>query len=87
MKDLVKVVAFRNSLQSIYLDHDDEIEKVTNTLENYGIKYMDALHIAYCEHHKMDFLITTDKILVNASKRTDLFTNVINPLSFIMEVL
>ena len=48
---------------------------------------MDALHIAFAENANVDYMITTDKLLLNASKRADLTTKVINPVEFIMEVI
>lgn len=82
-----KVLVFRNSIASVHLSHSGEIERIASDLENLGIKFLDALHIAYCEYYRISYLLTTDKILINASKRANLFTNVVNPLFFVMEVL
>lgn len=48
---------------------------------------MDAYHIAYAESSNIDYFITTDKLLINASSRANLNVKVINPISFIMEVI
>ena len=47
---------------------------------------MDAYHIAYAESLNIDYLITTDRLLINASNRANLKIKVINPINFIMEV-
>ena len=61
-------------------------ERAKELLEKYNIKYKDALHIAYCELGGVDYLLSTDKLLVNASNRVDLSLKVINPSDFIKEV-
>ena len=48
---------------------------------------MDAYHIAYAENKKLDYFITVDKQLINASKRANLDLKVVNPVEFIMEVI
>ena len=48
---------------------------------------MDAYHIAYAESKKLDYFITVDKQLINASKRANLDLKVVNPVEFIMEVI
>lgn len=48
---------------------------------------MDSLHIAYAESLNIDYLITTDRLLINASSRANLRIKVINPINFIMEVI
>ncbi|MCL2322540.1 MAG: PIN domain-containing protein [Oscillospiraceae bacterium] len=55
-------------------------------LVNYNIKFKDALHIAYCELEIIDYLLSTDKLFINASNRANLSLNVINPSDFIKEV-
>jgi len=90
MKDLekkAKVSAFYNSMKSKQLTFCDKIEQIANSLEKHNIKYMDALHVAYCEHYGINYMLTTDKALLNAIKRVELTTKVINPLEFVMEVL
>ena len=48
---------------------------------------MDSLHIAYAESIYVDYLITTDRLLINASSRANLKVKVINSINFIMEVI
>lgn len=55
-------------------------------LVRYNIKFKDALHIAYCELGKIDYLLSTDKLFINASSRANLSLNVMNPSDFIKEV-
>lgn len=64
-----------------------ELDKRVVELEKYNIHYMDAYHIAYAESKGMDYLITVDKQLINASKIANLKIKVINPIKFIMEVM
>lgn len=64
-----------------------ELDKRVEELEKCNVHYMDAYHIAYAESKKVDYLITVDKQLINASKRTNLNVKVINPIEFIMEVI
>lgn len=56
-------------------------------LENFHIHYMDAYHIAYAESKKINYFLTVDKQLINASKKLNLEIKVINPIEFIMEVM
>lgn len=69
------------------INYSHEIKKRVIELRKYNIKDMDALHIAFAESIGIDYFITTDRILINASKRANLKTNVINPIEFIMEVI
>lgn len=56
-------------------------------IRKYNIKDMDSLHIAYAESFNIDYFITTDKLLINASKRAGLKMKVMNPIEFVMEVI
>lgn len=47
---------------------------------------MDAYHVAYAESKEIDYFITVDKQLINASKKVELKMKVINPIEFILEV-
>lgn len=64
-----------------------ELDKRVEELEKYNIYYMDAYHIAYAESKEVDYFITVDKQLINASKKVNLKIKVINPIEFIMEVM
>ena len=48
---------------------------------------MDSLHLAFAESKDVDYFITTDRLLINASNRANLKIKVINPIEFIMEVI
>lgn len=61
-------------------------DKAKELLTKYNIKYKDALHIAYCESIKIDYLLSTDKLFINAANRANLSLKVMNPSDFIKEV-
>ena len=67
--------------------YSKEIKQRSIQLRKYNIKDMDALHLAFAESKEIDYFITTDKLLINASKRANLKIKVINPIEFIMEVI
>ncbi len=69
------------------IQYSDKITKRVQELKEANIHYMDAYHIAYAENMNVNYFITVDKQLINASKRAKLNLNVINPMEFIMEVL
>lgn len=56
-------------------------------LNEFNIKAFDSLHIASAEYSKVDVFITTDKKLINASKRVNLKIKVVNPIIWLMGVL
>ena len=64
-----------------------ELDKRVEELEKYHIHCMDAYHIAYAESKEVDYFITVDKQLINASKKANLKIKVINPIEFVMEVM
>ena len=64
-----------------------ELDKRVEELEKYNIHYMDAYHIAYAESKEVDYFITVDKQLINASKKANLKIKVVNPIEFVMEVV
>ena len=64
-----------------------EIKQRALELKQFNIKDMDALHLAFAESTDIDYFITTDRLLINASKRANLRIKVINPIEFIMEVI
>ena len=73
--------------RNYFTDVDDKIIKRAYEIRKYNIKDMDSLHIAYAESFNIDYFITTDKLLINASKRAGLKMKVINPIEFVMEVI
>ena len=82
-----KVLEVYNKLNLINIPFSNNIIKRAIELREYNIKNMDSLHIAYAESSNIDYFITTDKLLINASSRANLNVKVINPISFIMEVI
>ena len=82
-----KVLEVYNKLNLMNIPFSDKIIKRANEIKQYNIKYMDSLHIAYAESSKIDYFVTTDRLLINASDMADLKLKVINPINFIMEVI
>ncbi len=76
-----------DAMDLLEIEYSEEIKNRFIQLKKYNIKDMDALHLAFAESEKVDYFITTDKLLINASKRADLKIKVINPIEFIMEVI
>ena len=91
MRDITKknkILDVYSSLKSNYIDTTNEIIYRAEELKKYNIKEKDALHIAYAEYGNLDYFITVDKVLINATSRIkDLKIKVINPIEFIMEVM
>ena len=76
-----------DSMDLIEIEYSQAIKKRAIELTKYNIKDMDALHIAFAESKNIDYFITTDRLLINASQRAKLNIKVINPVEFIMEVM
>lgn len=76
-----------DAIESIEIAYSEEIKQRAVELRKYNIKDMDSLHLAFAESEDVDYFITTDRLLINASKRADLKIKVINPIEFIMEVI
>ena len=69
------------------INYSQELKQRAIELKQFNIKDMDALHLAFAESSDIDYFITTDRLLINASKRANLKIKVINPIEFIMEVI
>ena len=82
-----KILEVYKKLNLINIPFSDKIINRAYEIRQYNIKNMDSLHIAYAESFNIDYFITTDKLLVNASNRVNLKLKVINPINFIMEVI
>jgi predicted nucleic acid-binding protein len=67
-----------------YVEHSQEIENRVDELEKQNVRHMDAYHIAYSEKANVDYLITTDKQMLNAGKKSDAKIKIINPVELIM---
>ena len=76
-----------DAMELTAIDYSKEIKQRAIELKQYNIKDMDSLHLAFAESKDVDYFITTDRLLINASKRTNLKFKVINPIEFIMEVI
>jgi len=73
------------ALQTIVYNQD--IKQRAIEIETYNIKKMDSLHMALAESMGMDYLITTDKLFINGTKRLNSKVKVISPIEFIIEVI
>lgn len=82
-----KVLEVYNKLNLTNIKFSEKIKQRAIELRQYNIKDMDSLHIAYAESLNLDYFITTDRLLINVSNRTNLKIKVINPINFIMEVI
>ena len=76
-----------DAMELLEINYTEEIKKRAMELRKYNIKDMDALHLAFAESKDIDYFITTDRLLIHFSKRTNLKIKVINPIEFIMEVV
>lgn len=82
-----KVLEVYNKLDLTKIQFSNDVIERACEIRQYNVKYMDSLHIAYAESLNVDYLITTDRLLINASSRANLKVKVINPINFIMEVI
>ena len=73
-----------NALELKEIFYSKEIEKRAIELLKYNIKVMDAVHLAYAESKEIDYFITTDRLLINASNRVCFNFRIINPIEFVM---
>jgi len=80
IEDLYDMLVLKN------IEFDDNIKIRAVELRKHNIKDMDATHIAFAESAEVEYFITTDKFLLNVSKRVSLKIKVIDPIEFIMEV-
>ncbi len=76
-----------DAMELIEIVYSQEIKQRAVELRKCNIKDMDSLHLAFAESKYIDYFITTDRLLINASKRANLKIKVINPIEFIMEVI
>ena len=73
-----------NLLDLEYIQHSESIEKRVDELEKQNIHHMDAYHIAYSEEGKVDYLITTDRQMLNSGRKSDTKIKIINPIEIII---
>lgn len=82
-----KVEDLYDALELENIPYVPEIEDRVEELQNKKIHYMDAYHIAFAESKNIDYFITVDRQLINASKNANLKLKVINPIDFMMGVI
>ena len=76
-----------DALELEKIPYSNAIAKEEQRLKNFNIHFMDGYHIAFAESKKVDYLITVDKQLINASRKAKLKLKVINPVEFVMVVV
>ncbi len=81
-----KVLSLYDSA-TVYIELNEQIIARAKELIKASIKPFDSLHIASAEFGKADVFLTTDKKLINATKRTTLSVRVTNPVAWLIEVL
>ena len=82
-----KVLEVYNKLNLTNIKFSEKIKQRAIELRQYNIKDMDSLHLAFAESKNVDYFITTDRLLINASKRANLKIKVMNPIEFVMKVI
>jgi predicted nucleic acid-binding protein len=66
---------------------DEGIEQRARTLQSWGLKPLDALHLAAAEAGKADYFCTADdKLLKRGKAITDLQTVIVTPIELIEEI-
>lgn len=66
-----------------------QIRTRAKTIQEFGIKAIDALHIACAEQGKVEVFLTTDDLLLKIcqQKQDGIQVKVTNPLTWLMEVM
>lgn len=64
------------------IEENEEIIKKAELLQSYGIKVIDALHIACAIQGQCGYFLTTDKGILNKSELVEEIT-ILNPLEFV----
>lgn len=84
----------RTVLQMLYSLCSEEIQVTEDILDRAesvrhisNIKYKDSIHLACAEAAKADALLTTDRKFMNNCNRIPIYTKVINPNQWLLEVL
>ena len=73
-----------DTLDLEYIEYSPELESRVDELINQNVRQMDAYHIAYSEKADVDYLITTDRQMLNSGKKSDTKIKIINPVELIM---
>ena len=75
------------SMANRHIALTEENRKRAEQLINFGIKPLDALHLAMAEEANVDYFCTCDdRLLRKARKLKDIRINVVSPLEFIQEI-
>ena len=71
------------------IEPNTQIRTRAKTIQEFGIRAIDALHIACAEQGKVDVFLTTDDLLLKKCQQNqeDIQVKVANPLTWLMEVL
>ena len=67
--------------------YNAEIKVRAKQFRECGVRLFDSLHLASAEYMGVDVFLTTDKQLINTSKRANIKIRVLNPLVFYTEVI
>ena len=76
------------SSASLYIELNDAIiSRAKEVQAAFNIKSFDALHLAGAEYGGADILLTTDKEFINKAQRPGIKIRVVNPVTWLTEVL
>ncbi|WP_018213905.1 type II toxin-antitoxin system VapC family toxin [Desulfitobacterium hafniense] len=64
----------------------EKSKRLAKIYQAQGVKLMDSYHLALCETHDRDVLLTTDDGFIRAAAKIELDTKVVNPVIWLMEV-
>ena len=76
-------VADWQQLGVVNVSVSDPVEKVAETLSLFGVKPMDALHVACAIEAHAEYFLTTDKALLRKMAKHDTL-HVVDPVDFIL---
>ena len=74
------------ALSYVKIELDTFIEQRANELQQYGIKPLDALHLATAEQANADYFCTCDDRFLKRAQTLKLNTCAISPLQLLMEL-
>ena len=63
------------------------LNRVKELSKQANIKTLDSFHLSFAENYDVDILLTTDNKFEKACAKMDLRIKVINPVSYLMEVI
>ena len=84
----------RDKVQELYVTVDEEVtfdagvkDRASQIQVQANIKAMDSFHIASAEKGRADVFLTTDDRLIKSCKRLRLDLRVMNPVTYLAEVI